>query len=122
MSQNKHKHADPVVVEEPDPVVVEEPDPVVVEEPDPVVVEESDPVVVEEPVPATEPAPGHPYRVTKGGRYVMAGHITKLPNGALVTSLTHDFADLRAQGIEFAPATRVVTTEGQLGVQKSVVE
>ncbi len=59
------------------------------------------------------------YRVTKGGRFVVNGHITELHVGALVTEKTHSLRELRRQGIECELANAVEVTIDQLGRQIS---
>jgi hypothetical protein len=62
------------------------------------------------------------YKVTKGGRYVTKeGFVTELPEGSLVTPLTHDVRHLRDQGIEWVPATVVSVGLDELGKQISEV-
>lgn len=51
------------------------------------------------------------YRITKGGRFSQAGHITQLRVGGVVSDLTHNLDELRRQGIEFEPFTGDVVVE-----------
>ena len=38
------------------------------------------------------------WKVTRGGRFVAGGHATNMPEGAMVTSGSHNLDELRAQG------------------------
>lgn len=55
------------------------------------------------------------FKVTKGGRYVREGFVTRLEEGSILTPITHDLADVRAQGIEFCPSPGTEQTFDQLG-------
>jgi hypothetical protein len=60
------------------------------------------------------------YIVTKGGRYFVPGHGTVLPNGSVISAMTHNLDDVRSQGIEFEPLVgRVEAYEDQLGFVKT---
>jgi hypothetical protein len=56
------------------------------------------------------------YLVTKGGRYCVPGYATTLPKDSVISALTHNLDDVRAQGIEIEPlAGRVEAYKDQLG-------
>lgn len=55
------------------------------------------------------------YTVTRGGRFVLPGQITELPAGSVIGPLTHNLAEVRAQGIEFQPLKSLEVVEDQMG-------
>jgi hypothetical protein len=60
------------------------------------------------------------WHVTKGGRYFIPGHGTTIPTGSVVSPLTHNLDDLRAQGIEIEPLKGSVEVfRDQLGFAKT---
>ena len=63
------------------------------------------------------------YLVTKGGRFVKDSTITRLPEGSVLTHLTHDLNAVRGQGIEFEKIEGEVTAgKGQLGETTTLID
>lgn len=54
-------------------------------------------------------------KVVRGGRFVVAGHVTTLPTGSVVSTVTHDFGEVEKQGIVLAPCAAPEPTRGAYG-------
>ncbi len=72
------------------------------------------PMVIPDPVKAEGGVES--YIVVKGGRFVKDSQMTNLPRGAILTRLTHNLDQVKAQGIEMQLLEGAVSTgTGQLG-------
>lgn len=99
---------------EPKPVAPEAPAEIPVTVRNEVTSPRAEPMVIPEPVKAEGGVDS--YIVVKGGRFVKDSQMTNLPRGAVLTRLTHNLDQVKAQGIEMQLLEDAVSTgKGQLG-------
>lgn len=62
------------------------------------------------------------YLIKKGGPFALAGRMTQLRTGGVISALTHDLFAVRAQGIEIEPLKgKVVISHNEMGVPTTVI-